>query len=70
MSVRFVPKVSDLLDDRVIVGCYETVRGLNSEAVDVQLRRCLECWNSALCYQLFPVLWVDCLKRFSVLAFP
>jgi len=42
MSVRFVPKVSDLLDDRVIVGCYETVRGLNSEAVDVQLRRCLE----------------------------
>jgi len=28
------------------------------------------CWNSALCYQVFPVLLVDGLKRFSVLATP
>jgi len=26
------------------------------------------CWNSALCYQVFLVLLVDDLKRFSVLA--
>jgi len=30
----------------------------------------IKCWNSALCYQVFPVLLVDDLKRFSVLASP
>jgi len=48
----------------------ERAQAENGRTTTILQIRMKTCWNSALCYQVYPVLLVDDLKRFSVLASP